>query len=220
MSVSPLRQFLANHNLSSWSDMKAINAFRSESDAWTSSQFSFFCYAINEDCSAKQLRQFIELGANVNPQFRTSCWKIPLYVAVYRSNFKNVRILCEAGADIYATWPIDERRSGSVIDCVWGYAVTPRYPYEYSKAVKILEYMLVTHNIPMHTRGWGAATVPQELHKLLGKITARITSCQRTCHLTLLWFRFCMKHWVAKQVAERIARMVWASRRQELWDLK
>jgi len=219
MSGSLLRDFLDDHDLSHWSDTEGINALRSERAVFDHSTLSFFCWAINKECSAEQLREFIDLGANVNTQCRHNRWRIPLYVAVDRLNVEHVRILCEAGADINAAWSWDDRRLRTIIDEVWYFAMIDSTNLSHDRrSLDILEYMIVTKNISLHTRG--AASVPEQLTQLLHKITARIQRCQRTCHFALLWLRKRMAPWVAKDVGERIARMVWSSRRLEIWDLK
>jgi hypothetical protein len=232
MSVAneyPLRRLLVRLGMSTWSDAETDLIIRTE--VIVASQMTFLSRAVAAQCSVEELLYILRLRPNVNPSCSNG-WSSPLFRAVTTGQLEHVELLCQAGADVYAEWPSHAGYPSlpiygepgtspiaeGVINQVWkGATRCWEGKTQEVKRVAILEYFLVHHGISMGTR---ELALDSPVGALLYQIRQRVARCGNACHLTLLWFRFCMKHWVAKQVAERIARMVWASRRQELWDLK
>ena len=65
--------------------------------------------------TAQQARQAIDLGANVNPPKPDGPWWPPLHIAVSQCDPEKVKVLVEAGADVFA----HTSKGQEVIDVLW-----------------------------------------------------------------------------------------------------
>lgn len=164
--------------------------------------------AQHHGCDPSVTEHLLRLGANVNAMNDRGF--TPLHAAVRDAMLPSVMILCEAGAALSIQYgPYVEFEGGSIFRWAWWIAkeiYLPRQP----AAIAVLEYFLVEHNAPILHH---MVSIP--LQPLVTKVRTRVERCRVVCAIIL-----CKRMRTHKDVARALSTLVWATRRQPVWDVR